>query len=423
MNNKSIMDKHIAMNNDVLNNFNSFLLSKKFLSKKKELENIDLSNKLTIREFKNKTHTRKYIRRLLNDTSSTLTLSSILNKHSTKIIKADPADTTILITNYIEEIDNNNIIEENLLYTNFNLENYTGEDVENKESYNALYRRDIREAKEYKFNKYKCNEKYFEIEFKILNLLGKNGDNELFGNHLREIWKDNKNTNKLDGYITYILKLIESIDYFTSLNENEKINNLNSNILSHPIKRTMNSFDEIKLIIGNLYLNLGFNEKINNKYNNTILEKYIKVLITLCSFLVILNRTEYSHRHNINNDIKKYENKLFKSLNKSIHNITVISKTDIIHNIDNIQDYNIYIVFLYLREIIDVKHYCRDENFKNLKSKITKYINMNKIFHHSNITKLNKKDMNDYFSINNLQNIYSKFISKELFFENNSSYK
>ncbi len=120
MNNKSIMDTYVSSNNELLNKFNSFLLSKQFLSKKNELEKIELSTTLTIRVFSSKTHKRKYIRRLLNDASQPTTLSSILTKHTSRIIKTIPSDTTLLITNYIEEKRNNNIIEENMLYTNYN---------------------------------------------------------------------------------------------------------------------------------------------------------------------------------------------------------------------------------------------------------------------------------------------------------------
>lgn len=406
MNNKSIMDTYVSSNNELLNKFNSFLLSKQFLSKKNELEKIELSTTLTIRIFSSKTHKRKYIRRLLNDASQPTTLSSILTKHTSRIIKTIPSDTTLLITNYIEEKRNNNIIEENMLYTNYNLENYTGEDVEDENTYTSSYNRDVKEAKEYKYNKMRCNEKYFSCEFKMLDLLGYNSG-VLFGEHIKSIWKNNKDTNKLDGYITYILKLIETLDYFS----NSLSSNINyTNILTNNITRIMSSDDDIKSYLGNIHLSLGFNS--NNKYNNTILEKYSRILITICSLLITLNKTEYSPNHNIINDCKKYEEKLLKHLNKIIKDIK--SKTDILHSN---KDYEMYFVFLYLHEIINVKHYCRDEKYNILSNKTNKYIKMCDLYHRNNISKLTKIELKDYFSINDLQKIYMKFISKDLSFK------
>ena len=135
MNNYNISKKYTALNKKILNQFNTFLLSDKFISKKMELEKIELSNTLTVREFSSKQIKRKYVRRILNDSNKKrYMLSDILNLK--KKIKEDELDDhSILITNYIEDIQNNNFIEENILYTNFNLENYTGEDIESKKEF------------------------------------------------------------------------------------------------------------------------------------------------------------------------------------------------------------------------------------------------------------------------------------------------
>ena len=80
MNNYNISKKYTALNKKILNQFNTFLLSDKFISKKMELEKIELSNTLTVREFSSKQIKRKYVRRILNDSNKKrYMLSDILN--------------------------------------------------------------------------------------------------------------------------------------------------------------------------------------------------------------------------------------------------------------------------------------------------------------------------------------------------------
>lgn len=416
MNNYSISKKYVTLNKKILNKFNAFLLSDKFISKKMELEKSEFSNNLTIREFTSKQFKRKYIRRILNDSNKkTYMLSDILNLNK-KINKKELDDSTILITNYIEDIHNKNFIEENMLYTNFNLENYTGEDIESKSYLIKSFNRDMKEAKEYKVFKNKCNESYFSTEFKILNLLGKSSNkNVLFGDHIKELWKHNKSDNALNGFIKYILKLIESIDYFS---KSENIEN--DNILNKSVNRVIDVDREIMSILGNSNLSFGI-YKNNNKYSNTTLEKYNEILIIFCSFLIILDRIDYDSSSNIINENEYIDIKFKNKLDNIINKINIISKTNIYLHKNNVFDYKIYFIFLYLKEVINNKHYGRDTNQNILKSKIDKYIKILTLYNHGNMEQIkNENILSDYFSIVNLYELYNKFLNKELFFENSN---
>ena len=416
MNNYNISKKYTSLNKKILNQFNTFLLSDKFISKKMELEKIELSNTLTVREFSSKQIKRKYVRRILNDSNKKrYMLSDILNLK--KKIKEDELDDhSILITNYIEDIQNNNFIEENILYTNFNLENYTGEDIESKKEFLKSYQRDLKEAKEYKVYKNKCNENYFDCEFKMLNLLGKSSKkNVLFGDHIRELWKNNKSSNELAGFIKYILKLIESIDYFS---KSDTIPD--HNILNKGVHRIIDLEKEVMSILGNNNLSFGI-YKSKNKYSNTTLEKYNEILIIFVSFLIILDRFEYDQTSTIKSDSKCMESKLSTKLNNAINKLNIISKTNIYLHKNNIFDYKIYFIFLYLRDLINIKYYGRDINHNFLQSKIDKYIKIVTLYNHGKIEDCKNNDLlMDYFSIENLYDLYNKFLNKELFFENNN---
>jgi hypothetical protein len=416
MNNYNISKKYTSLNKKILNQFNTFLLSDKFISKKMELEKSEFSNNLTIREFTSKNMKRKYVRRLLNDSNKKIyMLSDILNLGK-KIKKDELDDNSILITNYIEDIHNNNFIEENILYTNFNLENYTGEDVESKTHFIKSYHRDLKEAREYKVYKNKCNEDYFDCEFKMLNLLGKSSNkNVLFGDHIKEIWKNNKSSNELNGFIKYILKLIESIDYFSKSDTTTDYN-----ILNKGIHRTIDVDKEIMTILGNNNLSFGI-YKTKNKYSNTTLEKYNEILIIFCSFLIILDRFEYDPTSQVKNDNLSVEKKIRNKLNNLINKMNIISKTNIYLHKNNIFDYKIYFIFLYVKEVINNKHYCRGINHNILKNKIDKYIKVITLYNHGDIENCKSNNiLSDYFSIVNLYELYNKFLNKELFFENTS---
>ena len=139
MNNYNISKKYTSLNKKILNQFNTFLMSDKFISKKMELEKLEFSNNITIREFTSKHMKRKYVRRLLNDSNKKIYMLSDILNFKKKIKQDQLDDNSILITNYIEDLQNNNFIEENILYTNFNLENYTGEDVESKTHFIKSY--------------------------------------------------------------------------------------------------------------------------------------------------------------------------------------------------------------------------------------------------------------------------------------------
>ena len=416
MNNYNISKKYTSLNKKILNQFNTFLLSDKFISKKMELEKLEFSNNLTIREFSSKHMKRKYVRRLLNDSNKkTYMLSDILNLK--KKIKQDQLDdNSILITNYIEDIHNNNFVEENILYTNFNLENYTGEDVESKTQFIKSYHRDLKEAREYKVYKNKCNEDYFDCEFKMLNLLGKSSNkNVLFGDHIKELWKNNKSSNELGGFIKYILKLIESIDYFS---KSDTVTD--HNILNKGVHRIIDLEKEIMTILGNNNLSFGI-YKTKNKYSNTTLEKYNEILIIFCSFLIILDRFEYDPTSQVKNDNISVEKKIRNKLNNVINKMNIISKTNIYLHKNNMFDYKIYFIFLYLKEVINNKHYGRNLNHNILKNKIDKYVKIITLYNHGNIEDCKNSDLlTDYFSIVHLYELYNKFLNKELFFENSS---
>lgn len=416
MNNYNISKKYTSLNKKILNQFNTFLLSDKFISKKMELEKIELSNNLTIREFSSKHMKRKYVRRILNDSNKkTYMLSDILNLKK-KIKQDELDDNSILITNYIEDIHNNNFIEENILYTNFNLENYTGEDVESKTHFIKSYHRDLKEAREYKVYKNKCNEDYFDCEFKMLNLLGKSSNkNVLFGDHIKELWKNNKSSNELGGFIKYILKLIESIDYFS---KSDTVTD--HNILNKGVHRIIDLEKEIMTILGNNNLSFGI-YKTKNKYSNTTLEKYNEILIIFCSFLIILDRFEYDPTSQVKNDNISVEKKIRNKLNNVINKMNIISKTNIYLHKNNIFDYKIYFIFLYLKEVINNKHYGRNLNHNILKNKIDKYMKIITLYNHGDIEDCKSNNiLSDYFSIVHLYELYNKFLNKELFFENSS---
>ena len=416
MNNYNISKKYTSLNKKILNQFNTFLLSDKFISKKMELEKLEFSNNLTIREFSSKHMKRKYVRRLLNDSNKkTYMLSDILNLK--KKIKQDQLDdNSILITNYIEDNHNNNFIEENILYTNFNLENYTGEDVESKTQFIKSYHRDLKEAREYKVYKNKCNEDYFDCEFKMLNLLGKSSNkNVLFGDHIKELWKNNKSSNELGGFIKYILKLIESIDYFS---KSDTVTD--HNILNKGVHRIIDLEKEIMTILGNNNLSFGI-YKTKNKYSNTTLEKYNEILIIFCSFLIILDRFEYDPTSQVKNDNISVEKKIRDKLANVINKMNIISKTNIYLHKNNIFDYKIYFIFLYLKEVINNKHYGRNLNHNILKNKIDKYMKIITLYNHGDIEDCKSNNiLSDYFSIVHLYELYNKFLNKELFFENTS---
>lgn len=416
MNNYNISKKYTSLNKKILNQFNTFLLSDKFISKKMELEKLEFSNNLTIREFSSKHMKRKYVRRILNDSNKkTYMLSDILNLK--KKIKQDQLDdNSILITNYIEDIHNNNFIEENILYTNFNLENYTGEDVESKTQFIKSYHRDLKEAREYKVYKNKCNEDYFDCEFKMLNLLGKSSNkNVLFGDHIKELWKNNKSSNELGGFIKYILKLIESIDYFS---KSDTVTD--HNVLNKGVHRIIDLEKEIMTILGNNNLSFGI-YKTKNKYSNTTLEKYNEILIIFCSFLIILDRFEYDPTSQVKNDNIAVEKKIRNKLNNVINKMNIISKTNIYLHKNNIFDYKIYFIFLYVKEVINNKHYGRNLNHNILKNKIDKYMKIITLYNHGDIEDCKSNNiLSDYFSIVHLYELYNKFLNKELFFENSS---
>ena len=417
MDNFNISKKFQDDNDKILIKFNTFLLSDAFVSKKIELEKSDFSNELTTREFSDKYYRYKYIRRLINEPKERICLSDILNMNKmTNTRQKDVRDITILMSNYIEDIRNNNYIEENILYTNFNLENYTGEDISTNTILLDTYRKDLNNAKAYKLLKNKCNEKYFDIEFKILNLLGKSNSKKLlFGDHIKNIWKTNESTNELGGYIKYILKLIESIDYFSKVESN--LHKEKHHILNKTLNRIIDLNHDIKTILGNNTLMFGIYKNHKNKLTNTTLEKYNEILIIFCSFLLILDRTEYSESVELNNEYIKYENKLHKNLQLHLKKLDIISLTNIYLHKNNIFDYKIYFVFLYLKNLINIKHYYRDENMHQLKTSIEKYIKNFTLYNHGVVNKMNKYDIVDYFSIVNLYKIYTKFLNKELFFE------
>ena len=414
--NLKISKKYIDHNNTIINKFNTFLLSDIFMSRKLELEKAILDNELTVRNINNKSLKIKYIRRSINDPySNKISLSDILNIHKKK-------NSTILISNYIEDINNNNFIEENILYTNYNLENYSGEDVSTKNKLIKSYNKDLIEAKKYHYIKNKCNEKYFDIEFKILNILGKNNSKKLlFGEHIKNIWKNNKKTKELKGYIKYILKLIDSIDYFSKVYNN--ISEKDHNLLNNNLNRILDMNQDIKYIIGNYSLNFGIYKNKNNKLCNTTLEKYNEILIIFCSFLLLLDRTEYDFNSTINNEYTDYENKIYSSLKLNIKKLDIISITNIYLQNKYIIDYKIYFVFLYLKNLINTKHYYRDNNFKYLKKNIYNYIQNFTFFNHGDINKIKKEDLSNYLSIINLYKICNQFLNKELFFECNKSNK
>jgi len=416
MNNYNISKKYTSLNKKILNQFNTFLMSDKFISKKMELEKSEFSNNLTIREFSSKHMKRKYVRRLLNDSNKKIYMLSDILNFKKKIKQDQLDDNSILITNYIEDLQNNNFIEENILYTNFNLENYTGEDVESKTHFIKSYHRDLKEAREYKVYKNKCNEDYFECEFKMLNLLGKSSNkNVLFGDHIKELWKNNKSSNELGGFIKYILKLIESIDYFS---KSDTVTD--HNILNKGVHRIIDLEKEIMTILGNNNLSFGI-YKTKNKYSNTTLEKYNEILIIFCSFLIILDRFEYDPTSQVKNDNVSVEKKIRNKLNNVINKMNIISKTNIYLHKNNIFDYKIYFIFLYLKEVINNKHYGRNLNHNILKNKIDKYMKIITLYNHGDIEDCKSNNiLSDYFSIVHLYELYNKFLNKELFFENTS---
>ena len=416
MNNYNISKKYTSLNKKILNQFNTFLLSDKFISKKMELEKLEFSNNLTIREFTSKHMKRKYVRRLLNDSNKKIYMLSDILNFKKKIKQDQLDDNSILITNYIEDLQNNNFIEENILYTNFNLENYTGEDVESKTQFIKSYHKDLKEAREYKVYKNKCNEDYFECEFKMLNLLGKSSNkNVLFGDHIKELWKNNKSSNELGGFIKYILKLIESIDYFS---KSDTV--IDHNILNKGVHRIIDLEKEIMTILGNNNLSFGI-YKTKNKYSNTTLEKYNEILIIFCSFLIILDRFEYDPTSQVKNDNISVEKKIRNKLNNVINKMNIISKTNIYLHKNNIFDYKIYFIFLYLKEVINNKHYGRNLNHNIIKNKIDKYMKIITLYNHGDIEDCKSNNiLSDYFSIVHLYELYNKFLNKELFFENTS---
>lgn len=413
MNNYNIGKKYYESNLEVIEEFNRFLLSDKFISKKMDLEKSEFSNNLTIREFKSKNIKRKYIRRLLNDSNkSNNILSELLNIR--KKTENELFDITFIITNYIEDVTNNNNIEENILYTNYNLENYTGEDVDSNLALLRSYNRDLKEAREYKVYKNKCSEDLFMCEFKILNLLGKSSNKSvLFGDHIKNLWMNNKDSNELAGFIKYILKLIESIDYFSKSDNNKEHNILNKNI-----NRTIDSDKDIMAILGNNDLSFGI-YKNKNKYSNTTIEKYNEILIIFCSFLILLDRYEYSPNYKIKSNYVKHENKMTTKITSLLKKIDIISNTNVYLHKNNIFDYKIYFIFLYLKDIINTKHYGREHNHNILKNKIDKYIKILTVYNHGNIETVNNNSniINDYFSVVNIYKLYNKFLNKELFFE------
>ena len=180
---------------------------------------------------------------------------------------------------------------------------------------------------------------------------------------------------------------------------------------------------DIKNIIGNYALSFGIYKNKKNKLCNTTLEKYNEILIIFCSFLLLLDRTEYDNKSVINNEYTDYENKLYNSLKLNIKNLNVIALTNIYLPNNNIIDYKIYFVFLYLKNLINTKHYYRDSNIQYLKITINKYLQYFTFHNHGDINKIKKEDISNYLSIINLYKICNKFLNKELFFECNKSNK
>jgi len=250
----------------------------------------------------------------------------------------------------------------------------------------------------------------------MLNLLGKSSNkNVLFGDHIKELWKNNKSSNELGGFIKYILKLIESIDYFS---KSDTVTD--HNILNKGVHRIIDLEKEIMSILGNNNLSFGI-YKTKNKYSNTTLEKYNEILIIFCSFLIILDRVEYDPTSQVKNDNISVDKKIRNKLNNVINRMNIISKTNIYLHKNNIFDYKIYFIFLYLKEVINNKHYGRNLNHNILKNKIDKYMKIITLYNHGNIDDCKNSDLlTDYFSIVNLYELYNKFLNKELFFENSS---
>ena len=134
-----------------------------------------------------------------------------------------------------------------------------------------------------------------------------------------------------------------------------------------------------------------------------------------------MDRVEYDPTSQVKNDNISVEKKIRNKLNNVINRMNIISKTNIYLHKNNIFDYKIYFIFLYLKEVINNKHYGINVNHNILKNKIDKYMKIITLYNHGNIEDCKSNNiLSDYFSIVHLYELYNKFLNKELFFENSS---
>lgn len=285
----------------------------------------------------------------------------------------------LLIFYYLEKDDN--YILEDYEYVNNKLNNYSCIDIDNKDSYNVIFKNKSKKTKDEDNNLLNVKLDYFDEEFNLLNIFHKDNKND-FGEYLKKIWIENCNSKEHNLFEPLIKSLIIKIKLINFINNKSKI----KNSFNHNIKKDLTLDDEFKFIIGDLNI---FNNNNNNlKY---IFKFYKLLLVFICKLentnisidqqmllkydIEIINEVNNGNCNTINSFVKNVENSLqliymnendsnyYKKLTNNLKNNNIIFSLKIIL----FSDYFEYILNKNYYDIIDNNNY---ENYLHNMNKI-----------------------------------------------------
>ena len=272
----------------------------------------------------------------------------------------------LLIFYYLDKDDN--YVLEDYEYINNKLNNYSCNDIDNKDSYNVIFRNKSKKTKDEDNNLLNVKLDYFDEEFNLLNIFHKDNKND-FGDYLKKLWIDNCNSKEHNLFEPLIKSLIIKIKLIDFINDKSKV----KNSFNYDIKKDLTLDDEFKFIIGDL--------NINNRNNNLkyIFKFYKLLLVFICKlentnisidqqmllkYDVEINN-EVNHTNTINSFINNVENSLqliymnendsnyYKKLTNNLKNNNFIFSLKIIL----FSDYFEYILNKNYYDIIDNKNY------------------------------------------------------------------
>jgi hypothetical protein len=176
----------------------------------------------------------------------------------------------LLVFHYLEKDDN--YVLEDYEYINNKLSSYSCIDIDNKDSYDVIFKNKSIKTKDEDNNLLNVKLDYFDDEFKLLNIFHSDSNNK-FGDYLKKIWIDNCNSNEHNLFESIIKSLIlklKTIDYV--INKSNVLNTFNN-----PIKKDLVLDDEFRYIIGDLNIN-----RKNHKDLNHVFKFYKLLLVFIC---------------------------------------------------------------------------------------------------------------------------------------------